>query len=117
MRVGAAQGEVEVLVRDPRRGADAERCQHPRPHPRDQVGDVLGGRARQHHGELVAAEAGDQVAPAHLVLPGVRDLDEPVVARDVAAGVVELLELVEVEGGTPSRVSRCAKPARRRGRS
>ena len=47
--------------------------------------------------ELVAAEARDRVARAQRQLQADRDLDQEAVALLVAEGVVDLLELVEVE--------------------
>ena len=47
--------------------------------------------------ELVAAEAGDEVARAHGRAQPARDLDEQLVAGRVAEGVVDDLEVVQVE--------------------
>ena len=52
---------------------------------------------RQHHGEFVAAEAGDRVRVADGVLEPPRDHPEDVVAGAVAQRVVDALEGVEVE--------------------
>ena len=49
------------------------------------------------HGELVAAEAGAHVGGAQEFLDAAGDLDEEFVAEVVAAGVVDVLEAVEVE--------------------
>ena len=47
--------------------------------------------------ELIAAQAREGIAPAHLRLEQRADLPEQRVARAVAAGVVDDLELVEIE--------------------
>ncbi len=51
----------------------------------------------QHHGELVAAQARHDVGLAHLAVQAVGDLLEQVVAHGVAEGVVDQLEIVEVD--------------------
>ena len=48
-------------------------------------------------GELVAAEAGDEVGVAHGGLEPLRDLDQQAVAGLVPEAVVDDLEVVEVE--------------------
>ena len=58
---------------------------------------LLQRAALEQHAELVAAEARERVAPAHLRLQQRADLAEQRVARAVAAGVVDDLELVEVD--------------------
>ena len=66
----------------------------------DVVGDLprLVERATgEQHRELVAADARDGVGVAHALLQERRDLAQQVVARDVAAAVVDELEAVEVE--------------------
>ncbi len=57
---------------------------------------VLVGVAQQ-HGELVAAEAGDDVRLADRVVQRTADRADDLVAGLVAAGVVDVLEAVEVE--------------------
>ncbi len=73
----------------------------------------LGGAQRlvqraslEQHAELVAAEARQRVAPAHLGLQQRAHLPEQRIAGAVAAGVVDDLELVEVE--VAQRVRRLA---------
>ena len=51
----------------------------------------------EEHDELVAAEAGGGVAVAHAVGDPSRDLDQQLVARVVASGLVEDLEVVETD--------------------
>ena len=82
------------------------------------LGDALGdvGRvadALAQHDELVAAEAGDDVAVAHRSAQAVRDLHEHLVAALVAAAVVHRLEPVEVAEQHRERVRR-ARVARDR---
>ncbi len=55
------------------------------------------GDARQENGELVAAEAGDQVAAAHRPRQAPRDFPQERIARIVSERVVDVLEMVEVE--------------------
>ena len=66
----------------------------------DAGGDLGGGVGRemaQQQGELVAAQPGRDVAGAHAALQARAGLDEDGVAGAVAQGVVDALELVEVE--------------------
>ena len=82
----------------------------------DRLAQVLGDALRrveravlQQHAELVAAEAGERVGRADAGLHDARDLLEQPVAGLVTAGVVDDLELVEVEvhaarGSTSSSV-------------
>ena len=53
--------------------------------------------ALQEHAEFVAAEAGQRVALAHHALQDAPDLAQELVAGDVAAAVVDRLELIEIE--------------------
>src|SRR5438477_8894361 len=69
---------------------------------RDQPPRESGGLARRREwplqdDELVAAETRDDVAVAKRRLEPRRDLDEERIATRVAEGVVDLLELVEVD--------------------
>ena len=59
------------------------------------AGDVLHGF--QHDEELVAAQARDEVARAHVAAQALRDFDQEGVAGGVAVAVVDLLEAVEVD--------------------
>ena len=65
------------------------------------VGDAAGGDSRRpsrdHHGELVAAEAGDHVAGAQHAAQPLGDDLEQAVAGAVAERVVDDLEVVEVD--------------------
>ena len=70
----------------------------------DRAPDVVGDLARlveraadQQHAELVAAEARHGVRVAHRLADQRRDLAQHVVAREVAAGVVDRLEAIEVQ--------------------
>ena len=70
----------------------------------DRLAQVLGdalrhveGAVEQQHAELVAAEPGERVGRADAGLQHARDLLQQPVAGLVAAGVVDDLELVEVE--------------------
>ena len=70
----------------------------------DRAQDVVRDLARlveraadQQHAELVAAEARDRVRVAHRLADQRGDLAQHVVAREVAAGVVDGLEAVEVQ--------------------
>ena len=72
--------------------------------PGDGLDDVLGDLLRlveraagEQHRELVAADARDGVRVAHALLQERTDLAQQVVAGDVAAGVVDELEPVEIE--------------------
>ena len=79
------------------------------------VGDPLGERdgvvladLLAHDDELVAAEAGDQVAGAHRRAQPVGHLDEQLVAGGVAERVVDDLEVVQVQeqAGQPAAPGR-----------
>ena len=61
-------------------------------------------------GELVAAEARDQVAVAHGAAQPVRDLDQQPVAGLVAEAVVDDLEVVEVEEEDGDALAASAAP-------
>ena len=76
-----------------RQAALADRLEHA-------LGDALRGVAvgvAQQHGELVAAEAGHDVRLADAVVQRAADRADDLVAGLVAAGVVDVLEAVEVE--------------------
>ena len=60
-------------------------------HPLD-AGEVL--HAFQHDEELVAAEARDEIARAHVAPQALRHFDQEGIARRVAVPVVDLLEAV-----------------------
>ena len=64
----------------------------------------------QQHAELVAAQARERVAAAHARLQHAGDLLQQLVAGRMAAGVVDHLELVEVE--VQQRMSAASDPAR-----
>ena len=76
----------------------------------------LVGVVGEHDGELVAAEPGDGVAVAQLVLQPLGEGAQQPVARLVAEGVVDLLEVVEVEeqerDGVAGAGARRAAPGR-----
>ena len=55
----------------------------------------------EQHGELVAAEPRRGVAGAHRPLDAARDLGEHLVADRMTEGVVDRLEVVEVEEAAP----------------
>ena len=61
------------------------------------VGGIDLARARQDHGELVAAEATGDVAPAQRLAQGGADLPQRLVADGVAEQLVDALEAVDVE--------------------
>src|SRR5581483_8988745 len=61
--------------------------------------DLEVAQSPQQHEELVAAEAAELIAGAHRRPETFGDLDQHLVARSVAEGVVDLLEVVEVEVG------------------
>ena len=65
----------------------------------------------QRDGEFVAAEARHGVAVAHMALQAPADLLEQQVAGLVAAGVVDFLEVVEVDEQQRQRQCRCAAPS------
>ena len=73
------------------------------------------GQVVQQHGELVAAEPREHVAPAQRVAQAVRDVAQEPVAVVVAERVVDLLEAVEVDqqqAGEPAEhADRAADPA------
>ena len=84
---------IEMLLALERQPALADRLEHA-------LGDPLGGLAvgvAQHDGELVAAEAGDDVGLAHALAQRAADGADDLVAGLVAARVVDVLEAVEVE--------------------
>jgi len=76
------------------------------------AGRPVRGAAREQHGELVAAEAGDEAPVAHRARDARADLRQQPVARRVAQRVVELLEAVEVEQqeGEPAPGDRLPDP-------
>ena len=92
---GRRDPDARVHVRLP--AAEEERPLHRlQQRPRDRLGRALVGRFEQHR-ELVAAESGGGVADPHRLLDAAGDLDEHLVADRVAEGVVDRLEVVEVE--------------------
>ena len=62
--------------------------------------------ALEQYAELIAAQARERVAPAHLGLEQRADLAEQRIAGAVAAGVVDDLELIDDRGSTARRRSR-----------
>src|SRR5690606_17734458 len=87
---------------------------------RHRFADVPGDLARlverttdEQHRELVSADARHGIRVAHFLLEQRRDLSQQVVARNVPAGVVDELEIVEIEiaDDVPYRVgaSRCER--------
>ncbi|GIX36736.1 MAG: hypothetical protein KatS3mg126_2515 [Lysobacteraceae bacterium] len=94
-------------------GADAHRQAEPPPLPVERVAgepgrDALGPctasagiRARQQQAELVAAQTGDPRRRSGLAAQHPCDLGQQLVARRVTAGVVDQLELVDVEVEQP----------------
>ena len=116
--VGAAQQRRDVVaVQGAQRDADArlevdrDAAQLERPlQGAVQAGGHLGhdaavGDVAQQHGELVAAQAGEQVAAADDRAQAARDLDQQLVAVVVAERVVDLLEAVEVDQQERGRVA------------
>ena len=69
--------------------------------------------ADQQHAELVAAEARDRVRIAHRFAQQLGDFAQHAVAGEMAAGVVDDLEAVEIE--VTQHVRRLAAPRRFRG--
>src|SRR5262245_46381524 len=69
---------------------------------------VVGGRVEAQHEELVAAQAADGVRLAHGRGQTVGHRDERLVALQVAVGVVQLLEPVEVDGQQGERLAALA---------
>ena len=61
----------------------------------------------QQQPELVAAESRQRVVAAHAALQKLRELSQQLVARDVAAGIVDDLELIEIE--VAHRVARAGR--------
>jgi len=109
-RIGSLQhlrdpSEVAAQRHDADAGADGERARPPYElillHCSEQrVGDAdrVGHRAIvQQQPELVAAQPRQCVVAAHPVLQEVRELSDQFVAGDVTAGVVDDLELIEVQ--------------------
>ena len=68
-----------------------------RPQPGKDLQRRLGRAVRQQEGELVPSVAGQEVEAAQLAGPGVGQLPQEAVACLVAGGVVQPLEVVEVE--------------------
>ena len=66
-------------------------------HPDGQGGAVAQLTDELHDGELVAAEPGDRIGLAHLLIQSLGDLPQQGVADRVTKGVVHLLEVIEVE--------------------
>src|SRR5690606_40462238 len=60
----------------------------------------------QHHQELLAAVARDQVGAAQQALQGLGELAQDLVADQVAVAVVDLLEAVQVDEGDRQRLDR-----------
>ncbi len=67
------------------------------PHRVGDAARLLERAIGEQHAELIAAEARDHVTAAHACLDQARDLADQPVAGRVAAGVVDELELVEVD--------------------
>ncbi len=79
---------------------DRPRLREDGPDPLDEpAGLVFGARRPDQDHELVAAEAGDEVAGAHDSSEPRRDLDEHRVADLVTERVVDVLEVVEIDEG------------------
>src|SRR5690606_7358785 len=87
---------------------------------RHRLADVAGDLTRlvertadEQHRELVSADARDGIRIANFLLEQRRDLSQQIVAGDVSAGVVDELEIIEVEiaDDVPHRVgaSRCER--------
>ena len=76
---------------------------------------VLGVGAGQDHHELLAAVAGRLIALAQVLVEQPRERAQRRVARRMAVGVVELLEVVEVEDHEPEAAGRAAVLVRDRG--
>jgi hypothetical protein len=74
-----------------------ERRRQLEPEPIDDVGGVDGTRPRHHDEELLASVAAQQVALAHDAVQHPREHPQGAVAGIVAVGVVEDLEVIEVE--------------------
>ena len=58
---------------------------------------LLERAVREQHPELVAAETGERIARAHARLQDAGDLPQQLISRRVPAGVVDQLELIEIE--------------------
>jgi hypothetical protein len=107
--IGAAQQRRDVvavvgLQGDPDRGAEldghAGDIEWAREGGMNAGGDLpqsAAVRQRGEHGELVAAEAGEEVAAAQHLAQAMGDLDQEPVALLVAERVVDLLEAIEVD--------------------
>ena len=64
---------------------------------RDQPGVFRLGQACKHNGELVSAQAADDIRAAHAFLQALSDLNEQLIAGGVSEGVVDVFEPVEVD--------------------
>src|SRR3954451_1444385 len=79
------------------------------------LGDAHGAGAigvRQHHDELLAPAAAGEVAAAQLAAHEGAQCREDLVAALVAEGVVDLLEVIEVQQGSPTSASASGRPGR-----
>ena len=123
--VAGGDADADVDGERHRRVVELEGLAH---HVEEALGDELRGDVRgaavEQHDELVAAHPADRVRPAQGARQPGRDRDEQPVAGAVAEGVVDVLEVVEVEeqqrargvgGGGPGRASARRGPSPARG--
>ena len=118
--VGLAEGELaaggaelgDTDARADGEGPVAGAVRHAE-HVDDALGDLLGlgQRAGDQDGELVAAEAGDQVVVADDGVEPAGDLDQQLVAGLVPGDVVDGLEAVEVEHQQAALARSRARPS------
>jgi hypothetical protein len=52
---------------------------------------------REHHGELITAEAGPGIADAHLGIDAVRHLTQHGIPRQVPVLIVDALEVIDID--------------------
>src|SRR5690606_24293282 len=97
-------------------GADRDLVAFDRVDLAERLDDALGesrhtlppGTRRLQNDKLVAAEARDEIGTAHGVAKPVRDLTQKRVAARMAEGIVDLLELVEIDEQDGARDARFA---------
>jgi hypothetical protein len=89
--------EADARADRERAAVDRDRLAQQREHALGRGRRLAGGRVRQQHGELVAAEPRDEIAGAQRAAQAPRHLDEQRVARQVPEAVVDRLEVVEVD--------------------
>jgi hypothetical protein len=111
VRLRVEHGDAEAAPQRELLVAGAQRHGQGLEHALGGVGGLLAGLdVLEQDRELVAAEAGGGVSAANARVEPARHLDQHLVARGVAQGVVDLLEVVEVEEEHGAPATLAARP-------